>query len=533
MRENNRKPIEKCRRKLPQFTTMNVIDGQAGLVIYSSLIFYSLTIDNILNIIVLLILAGVTIATLTGDNGILIRANEAKERTEQAEKDEKTNLAKTEDLINEYINGIEVEQVTDENPGILEIEGTDTYIINSIEDLVFFAYDVTNGNTYEGKTVKLGLSLDFNSTKSYIDPLRTDYGEYGYNGELKSLLTSGEGYIPIGTGSDEVGKNSFSGTFDGQENQIKNLYINEKDETDSKIGFFAVNYGNIENLKLVDVNITRYEERASLTGGLVGQNRGNATIKNCGVSGNITIEGVGTAVGIAGHSMGLIEDSYNLANIEIKTENINGASLAGIANGSTGVIKKCFNAGNFELISESQLSQRTVVAVGGISNYSENTIEECFNLGNITIKISESGNQEFVLQVGGVVGNTISETLNCYNKGNIEVTTNGGIVSIAGISGTGNSKIINCYNVGNIVGNSKGNLSIGGISSLSSNSNVTNCYYIIQDNFTNVGGQAGIIKTEKEMKNSEFVNLLNHEIEGIWKQDTNNINNGYPILSWQ
>ena len=50
MRENNRKPIEKCRKKLPQFTTMNVIDGQAGLMIYSSLIFYSLTIDNILNI---------------------------------------------------------------------------------------------------------------------------------------------------------------------------------------------------------------------------------------------------------------------------------------------------------------------------------------------------------------------------------------------------------------------------------------------------------------------------------------------------
>ena len=85
MRENNRKPIEKCRKKLPQFTTMNVIDGQAGLVIYSSLIFYSLTIDNILNIIVLLILAGVSIATLTGDNGLLNKAGEAKEQTEVAE----------------------------------------------------------------------------------------------------------------------------------------------------------------------------------------------------------------------------------------------------------------------------------------------------------------------------------------------------------------------------------------------------------------------------------------------------------------
>ena len=51
MRENNRNSIEKCRKKLPQFTTMNVIDGQAGLIIYTSLIFYSLTIDNILNIV--------------------------------------------------------------------------------------------------------------------------------------------------------------------------------------------------------------------------------------------------------------------------------------------------------------------------------------------------------------------------------------------------------------------------------------------------------------------------------------------------
>ncbi|MBR1540312.1 MAG: hypothetical protein IJ629_03980, partial [Clostridia bacterium] len=36
--------------KFPQFTIMNAIDGQAGLIICASLIFYSLTIDNILNI---------------------------------------------------------------------------------------------------------------------------------------------------------------------------------------------------------------------------------------------------------------------------------------------------------------------------------------------------------------------------------------------------------------------------------------------------------------------------------------------------
>ena len=100
MRENNRNPIEKCRKKLPQFTTMNVIDGQAGLVIYSSLIFYSLTIDNILNIIVLLILAGVTIAALSGDNGILQRATEAKEQTQIQSEEELRRLTQMEATMN-------------------------------------------------------------------------------------------------------------------------------------------------------------------------------------------------------------------------------------------------------------------------------------------------------------------------------------------------------------------------------------------------------------------------------------------------
>ena len=51
MREKYRNSIARI-KKFPQFTTMNVIDGQAGQINCASLIFYSLTIDNILNIIV-------------------------------------------------------------------------------------------------------------------------------------------------------------------------------------------------------------------------------------------------------------------------------------------------------------------------------------------------------------------------------------------------------------------------------------------------------------------------------------------------
>lgn len=61
MRENYRNSIVSV-KKFPQFTTTNVIEGhvsainieigQAGIVAIFSLIFYYITLDNILNIIV-------------------------------------------------------------------------------------------------------------------------------------------------------------------------------------------------------------------------------------------------------------------------------------------------------------------------------------------------------------------------------------------------------------------------------------------------------------------------------------------------
>ena len=56
----------------------------------------------VISIIVLLILAGVTIAALSGDNGILTRAKEAKEKTEQAQKDEEQTLSNMENILESY-----------------------------------------------------------------------------------------------------------------------------------------------------------------------------------------------------------------------------------------------------------------------------------------------------------------------------------------------------------------------------------------------------------------------------------------------
>ena len=57
----------------------------------------------VVSIIVLLILAGVSIAMLTGKNGLITKAISAKEKTEQAETDEKDKLAKTNETIEKYV----------------------------------------------------------------------------------------------------------------------------------------------------------------------------------------------------------------------------------------------------------------------------------------------------------------------------------------------------------------------------------------------------------------------------------------------
>ena len=81
---------------------MNVIDGQAGLVRYSSLICYSPTINNILNIIILLILAGISISALT-NTGIFQKAKDAKQKSENAALDQNTKLDEYENEIDKYI----------------------------------------------------------------------------------------------------------------------------------------------------------------------------------------------------------------------------------------------------------------------------------------------------------------------------------------------------------------------------------------------------------------------------------------------
>ena len=488
----------------------------------------------VVTIVILLILAGVTIATLTGDNGIITRANQAKTKTKQAEKEEKNDLEKQADFINEYTNGIEVEQVTDENPGVLETEGTDTYIINSIEDLVFFADDVNKGNTYQGKTVKLGLSLDFNSTKSYVDPLRTDYGKYGYDGELKALLTSGEGFKPIGTIYDsDISINYFKGIFDGNFNAIYNLYQNiENSEYVTIAGLFSTNGGNIKNLKLDNININGTTNNSHLLlGGIAGRNN-DGIIEQCSTSGKISIQANGIKSiytgGIVGQTLssgGVINQCSSNMKININSTNTNSLNVSGI--GQSSETKNCYYMGEIVVTGENS----GIKNIAGIGN--AKSISNCYNAGNLKVSFdNEKADQLYVagIMIGG--GNTIE---NCYNLGEIDCKNNK--IYIAGIEANAqNGEINNSFNVGNLKASGT-TITLGALTGHTANQIINNSKWLTGTADKAIGSEyVNVTKNNLEeisdIKDMPLVlSVINSE--NVFKADSNKINNGYPVLNWQ
>jgi len=465
----------------------------------------------IITIVVLLILAAVAISSITND-GILSYATNAAKDYNKAVLNEKYYLTELEEFLTENQTGVKVEKVTDANPGKLEGTGTqaDPYMVNSMEDFVFFSYDVNSGNTYEGKYVKLEYDLDFNSTKSYVEAFRTDYSKYGYNGELKTALTSGEGFIPIGTTSNIAHDgNRFAGTFDGNGKTISNLRINKENNIVTDIGLFTANVGEIKNLGMKDCNISlNCAERPNdwtACGAICGTNWGK--INNCWTSGNIEIIWSATT-----HlAIGGIAGSGNTA---LNTE-------ASVSN--------CYNKININAVQNSSASNGRHLYVGGIvANANNMYIENCYNSGNLT---GEQMNGTRNIGVGGITG--IGSPLSrCYNLGKIEGKKVSGNPSVGGISGGVSKNVEYCCNVGEVIYEGTSAYTVGTLLGYTEGT-LSNSYALTNAQLNGIGKNwSSTPEPTKVNTVAEMPTIL--EIVGNgFKADTNNINNGYPILSWQ
>lgn len=129
----------------------------------------------IITIIVLLILAGVTLTMLMGENGIIKKAQLAKEKTNEAQIEEEKNLKSLEDKINNYNsreNGVsESKYIKEFKPIILSETNVNIKVSNSLEngeDSEVYGYlFLLDGKVVSMQQNKEYVYLDLNKGQEY------------------------------------------------------------------------------------------------------------------------------------------------------------------------------------------------------------------------------------------------------------------------------------------------------------------------------------------------------------------------------
>lgn len=424
--------------------------------------------------------------------------------------------------------------------------------ISTADELKAFKDDVNSGNTYEDWYVYLAndITLDIN-----------------------------ELWVPIGlyinenSSPDNESNIPFSGIFDGKNHNVDGIYIN----TTNKVqGLF----GLIDSGKVINLNIG---ENCNITGGsataaIVGYAYNNSVISNCSNNANINSTYGSGIVGCA-YVNTIITNSHNAGRINGTSEHTGG--VAGYV-AQDSIIKECYNVGevtgikhvggvvgNVKLNSNAVNCYNTGIVngenmVGGITGYlgEKSAINNCYTTGDV----------EAQYYVGGICGYTSVNTLisQCYNEGDIKAIgqNESGNSNVGGLVGLTESNIMNCYNtgavtglyecVGGLIGLNRGTLensyNVGNVNgeiekkgSLVGNNDE---FYYTEDDRTYIGKiynsyslenvttdlcgvNNSILGNECSFKTSLELQSLYVTLGNSFKEDKNNINNGYPILQWQ
>ena len=350
---------------------------------------------------------------------------------------------------------------------------------------------------------------------SYLLMNDLDSTTTGYMELASETANGGRGWKPIGTANDQ-----FTGSFDGQGYEIRDLFINRPSE--HYVGLFAhiswihpiENLGVIENVRLVNADVTG----GHWVGGLVGDNAG--IVNNSSSTGRVTGGwGVG---GLTGCNSGTVNNSYS-------TSDVTGGyyvgglvgSVTGAATVREGIVSNSYSTGNVT----------GATRVGGLvgSVLGDCAVSNSYSTGSVTGRN----------WVGGLValndGGTVS---NSYSTGS--VTGNRYVSGLVGLNLWG--IISSCYSTGTVSGDGP----VGGLVGENSESTVNNSFWDIETSgqSTSAGGTG---KTTAEMQDIDT--FMDTETEGLdepWDitaiapGETNdtytwNIVDGqtYPFLSWQ
>lgn len=482
-------------------------------------------------IIILLILAGITIATITSDNGIIKNANNAKGQTEIAKEKEIVDRATIQTMGNNKMGNLvedelqeQLDKITDsgktevsnngegfevvfvesnryyivtkdgnivkegkividkspgditkdENGNTLKGDESEPYEIWCIEDLVAFS-NMVNG---EGIIIENGEPVEINASTTFSN----------HTVELKRNLNFKSKYSYANS------ERTDFGDINNDEND-GNTLINEMT---TGTGFNSIGcYGASKIRSFAGVFDGGNNEIFNLyQSGLFENVTGNATIKNISVHG---VPKIKNSFGIIYEVRGNDVNVINCKNyIDISNTN-RIAGIVGYSNASSSLnIINCINYGDIE---------GSVTGVGGLLGYTNTSsiinIQNSCNYG----KISFIGRGISYSATGGIIGlnqysNIPIELSNCFSIGDIEGTSEYKR-NLIGNAGGASIQVNNLYNISNGL-NAIGNGNYTG--------NIEN-------------------KTLEEFKLETFINLLNQNIEentlwNKWKLGED----GYPIF---
>lgn len=285
-----------------------------------------------------------------------------------------------------------------------------------------------------------------NMSANYVLENDLDATTNGWEELASPTANGGKGWEPIAGIDRDPGFAYFSGVFDGQGHEIKDLFINRPDGY--QVGLFAYSnlLGVIRNVGVVDANVTGGDRVGSLVGQVA-----SAFVSNCHATGNVTGSGWwvgGLAGGIWTNS--IVSNSYftgsvsgyagvggllGIVNEGTVTDSYSTGSVAGgskvgglVGSADNGTITGSYYTGN---VTGHDL-------VGGLVGSSDdNTISSSYATGSV------SGNET----VGGLVGMNWGIVSLSYSTGSVT-----GNLHVGGLAGGNNYTVSDCYSRGRVIG---------------------------------------------------------------------------------
>ena len=331
-----------------------------------------------------------------------------------------------------------------------------TFSISTPEELAGLSVLVAGGNDFAGKTINITSDLDLGA--HLWTPIGPDYIE------------------------------PFSGTVNGNDHVISNLYVVLPDE--DWVGLFGmVTNSTLGNIRIDGAYIRGY----GTVGSLVGNASTNSSITDCHATGVDVVAGDFNVGGLAGSIM------------------------------TNGIMLRCSASGTVTGSSQ----------VGGLvgSPWDLTNIAESWSAGTV------SGDY----LVGGLIGfctfafgpNRDNTLNNCYSRANASAT----IGRVGGLYGGNQGPLIinNCYATGTATGTEL----TGGFIGVSGGMSVSNSYWDTETSghTTGIGGWEGpqtpqeiTGKTTAQLQAAEMVDLLNNgQMPAPWMIDPS-VNDGYPAF---